>query len=57
LFEAMKIKVAVTPVTTAEFPRPAPRPRYSALTTIREPRITLPPWRDGLAAFAKELGG
>jgi dTDP-4-dehydrorhamnose reductase len=43
-------------VTTAEFPRPAPRPRYSVLTTIREPRIQLPPWRDGLAAFAKELG-
>ena len=56
LFEAMKIKVAVTPVTTAEFPRPAPRPRYSVLTTIREPRIELPPWRDGLAALAKELG-
>jgi dTDP-4-dehydrorhamnose reductase len=53
----MKVPAAVTPVTTAEFPRPAPRPRYSVLTTIREPRITLPPWRDGLAAFASELGG
>jgi dTDP-4-dehydrorhamnose reductase len=44
-------------VTTAEFPRPAPRPRYSALTTIREPRILLPPWRDGLDAFVSEVRG
>jgi dTDP-4-dehydrorhamnose reductase len=57
LFEEMKVAAPVTPVTTAEFPRPAPRPRYSVLTTAREPRILLPPWREGVAAFAKELGG
>jgi dTDP-4-dehydrorhamnose reductase len=57
LFEAMKIGVGVTPVTTAEFPRPAARPRYSALATSREPRIELPPWREGLAQFAREVGG
>jgi dTDP-4-dehydrorhamnose reductase len=56
LFEAMQVPVTVTPVTTAEFPRPAPRPRYSVLTTVRAPRIELPPWREGLAAFARELG-
>jgi dTDP-4-dehydrorhamnose reductase len=55
LFERMGIAAPVTPVTTAEFPRPAPRPRYSALTTIRDPRIVLPPWREGLDAFVKEI--
>lgn len=57
LFERMGIAAPVTPVTTAEFPRPAPRPRYSALTTIREPRIVLPPWREGLDAFVAALRG
>jgi dTDP-4-dehydrorhamnose reductase len=51
LFERMHVSAAVTPVTTAEFPRPAPRPRYSVLTTAREPRILLPAWRQGLDAF------
>ncbi len=55
LFERMRVPVAVTPVTTAEFPRPAPRPRYSVLTTAREPRILLPPWQQGLDAFVREL--
>jgi dTDP-4-dehydrorhamnose reductase len=47
----------VVPVTTAEFPRPAPRPRYSVLTTLQEPRILLPPWQDGLAEFCRLLDG
>jgi len=45
----------VIPVTTAEFPRPAPRPRCAPLVSVREPRIRLPPWRVGLAAFARGL--
>lgn len=55
LFREMGIAVEVVPVTTAEFPRPARRPAYSVLTTIREPRILLPPWEDGVAAFAREV--
>jgi dTDP-4-dehydrorhamnose reductase len=55
LFERLGIRAGVTPVTTADFPRPAPRPAYSALVSRREPRIELPPWRDGLQAFAAEL--
>lgn len=47
----------VVPVTTSEFPRPAPRPPYSVLASIREPRIALPPWREGLAAFVAAQGG
>jgi len=42
----------VLPVTTAEFPRPAERPRYSVLTTLQDPAIVLPPWEEGVAAYA-----
>lgn len=55
LFRLMGVAAPVLPVTTAEFPRPARRPAYSVLTTIREPRILLPPWEDGVAAFAREV--
>lgn len=55
LFERMGLAATVTPVKTSEFPRPAPRPRYSVLVTTREPRILLPPWQDGLDAFVAEL--
>ena len=56
LFERLGIAAPVEPVTTDAFPRPAPRPRYSVLTTVREPRILLPPWEEGLDAYARELG-
>lgn len=55
LYRRMGVSTAVVPVSTDEFPRPAPRPRYSVLTTIQEPRIVLPPWEEGLAAFCTRL--
>lgn len=55
LFERRGIRTPVVPVTTEEFVRPAPRPRYSVLTTLQEPRIVLPPWEDGLDAFCRAL--
>lgn len=51
LYDLFQIQTRVTPVATAEFPRPAPRPRYSVLTTIQSPEIMLPPWEEGLVAF------
>ena len=44
----------VVPVRTAEFPRPAPRPAYSVLSTERYERLTgVRPesWRDGLHEY------
>lgn len=55
LYEACGVRTSVMPVATAEFPRPARRPRYSVLTTIQDPQILLPPWEEGLAAFVSAL--
>jgi dTDP-4-dehydrorhamnose reductase len=44
----------VVAVTTAEFPRPAPRPAYSVLGSEREDALRLPAWQDGVAEHVKE---
>lgn len=44
----------VEPVSTEEFPRPAPRPQYSVLDTSRLHRLlgeSLPTWQDALARY------
>lgn len=48
--------VSITPVTTAEFPRPARRPAYSVLSTagLEEHGIEMRPWRDTLAHYEDE---
>jgi dTDP-4-dehydrorhamnose reductase len=55
LYRGRGIEKPVHPVSSSEFPRPARRPRFSALTTIQEPRILLPPWEEGLAAFVAAI--
>ncbi|HWE91572.1 MAG TPA: dTDP-4-dehydrorhamnose reductase [Pseudonocardiaceae bacterium] len=47
----------VHPCTTAEYPRPAPRPAYSVLSDAawrKAGLAPLPHWRDALATFATE---
>jgi dTDP-4-dehydrorhamnose reductase len=55
LYSLMNLKPLVRPVATADYPRPAPRPRYSILTTIQHPQILLPPWQEGLSDFSKTI--
>lgn len=57
LFKAVGIQSNITPVNTAQFPRPAQRPPYAVLTTLQDPRILLPPWEHGVQAFAQEWHG
>jgi dTDP-4-dehydrorhamnose reductase len=49
IFERAGSDTRVEPCTTAEFPRPAPRPAYSVLGSERG--HALPSWEDGLDAY------
>jgi dTDP-4-dehydrorhamnose reductase len=55
LYRLLGVRTSVLPVSTAEFPRPARRPRYSVLTTIQDPQILLPPWEEGVTAFVQAV--
>jgi dTDP-4-dehydrorhamnose reductase len=53
--EAMRLAgldCRVRAVTTEEFPRPAPRPAYSVLSSERG--VVLAPWQDGVAGHIEE---
>ena len=54
-FRELHLDTALLPVPSTEFPRPAPRPRYSVLRTIQAPQILLPPWQEGVAEFARDI--
>jgi dTDP-4-dehydrorhamnose reductase len=50
-FEQAGSDCRAVPVSTAEFPRPAPRPAWSVLGSTRSDVPTLPPWSKGLGAY------
>jgi dTDP-4-dehydrorhamnose reductase len=55
LFCRIGIATQVLPVSSLEFPAPAPRPSFSVLTTVQDPRIELPAWEQGVDEFASRL--
>ena len=52
-FEEAGADCRALPVTTAEFPRPAPRPAWSVLGSTRPEVPALPAWREGLSAYLR----
>lgn len=54
LYQALDIRATVLPITTAEYPLPAPRPLYAVLTSLQDPLIRLPSWQDGVQEFAAQ---
>ncbi len=57
LYQTRGIQAEVTPITTAEYPLPAPRPPYAILTSIQDPAITLPAWEEGVREFSVDCTG
>jgi dTDP-4-dehydrorhamnose reductase len=54
IFHAAGLECRVEAVTTADFPRPAPRPAYSVLASERRDGPRLAPWQHGLADYLAE---
>jgi dTDP-4-dehydrorhamnose reductase len=60
IFRAAHLAVGVTPCTTAEFPRPAKRPRNGVLRNFRLELSLgdfMPPWEEGLRGYLAERMG
>jgi dTDP-4-dehydrorhamnose reductase len=53
IFSQSGVDCQVKPATTAQVPRPAPRPAYGVLAVEREGAVMLPPWRQGLGDYLK----
>ncbi|MCY7485305.1 dTDP-4-dehydrorhamnose reductase [Paenibacillus alvei] len=59
IFEQANFSVTIEPCTTEQFPRPAPRPRYSALEPMALRVNGFSPfrhWRDALQDYINKLG-
>jgi dTDP-4-dehydrorhamnose reductase len=57
IVSAVGLSTKVKPVSTAEFPRPAPRPAYSVLSpaSLQAYGMQMPDWRDALLRYLRSL--
>jgi dTDP-4-dehydrorhamnose reductase len=54
IFRQAPVECRVASTTSADFPRPAPRPAYSVLVSERTETVILPSWEEGLTEFLGE---
>jgi dTDP-4-dehydrorhamnose reductase len=52
-FDVAGLSCRVVPTTSESFPRPAPRPAFSVLESIRPQAPILPAWQEGLRAYVE----
>ncbi|HEY4811264.1 MAG TPA: dTDP-4-dehydrorhamnose reductase [Solirubrobacteraceae bacterium] len=57
VFRQAEVACRVDDASTADMPRPAPRPAWSALESEREDVLPLPPWQDGVAGYLAARAG
>jgi dTDP-4-dehydrorhamnose reductase len=57
IFRQAELDCRVTPATSAQLARPAPRPAWSALESERDDLLAMPDWRDGLAGYLAARAG
>jgi len=55
-FRQAGVACRVLACSTAEMPRPAPRPAFSALESERDDAPLLPPWQEGLTTYLAQRG-
>lgn len=57
IFRQAELRCTVTPASSAQLARPAPRPAWSALESERDDLLPMPDWRDGLAGYLAARAG
>jgi dTDP-4-dehydrorhamnose reductase len=57
IFRQADLACRVEDATSAQMPRPAPRPAWSALESERDDVLPLPPWQDGLGGYLAARAG
>jgi dTDP-4-dehydrorhamnose reductase len=57
IFRQAELACEVQAIGSAQMPRPAPRPAWSALESERRDVLPLPPWPDGLAGYLAARAG